>query len=336
MNDKEFDDYLKTKFKENWNSNTLGEQVDNIVGNMFQKRRKKKRLILMAISAILTSTTVLAITYNAFNLSSIGIDDSCLQIANENGYIQTLNIEEQYANGLGIKLNEFLIDDINMDISFEYRTDKYNISDIKDIFIQDLIIYDNDNNLLYKEGDNQNYISQTMGYTKIQKLGKNSFKNTFFAQSDSFPNSKELYIEFTNVILNCKKDNISINGNWKFKINVSDKMIYRKNIMYRAISNNNNGNITIKDLKLTNTGLIANIVAENSETLNKAQITAIINGKKYKTNNNVFEKDIRKNKNYIEQIYTFNLTKYDLPEEIKIRIKEQNIEKDIIFIKYEE
>ena len=331
-----FDDFLKRKFKEESSEDEIvSSNVDKMINDMFDRNRKKKKVLLMILPVILMSTTVFAVAYSVFNLSSVGIDDTCLNIANENGYIQTLNMESQEYEGLSINIDKFLIDDINMDISFEYKVNNEKLKDIKNIYIQDLYVYDENNNILFKEKEknDENSIAQTSGYSKIRKDGE-MLKNTFFAQSDNFPKSKIIFIEFSNVILNCTKDNIEINGSWKFEINVTDNMINRENINYKDISNNNyNKNITIKSMKLTNTGLIIDAEAPNNEILDKAKIDIIVNGKKIKANSNVFERNPKEDKNSTEYIFTYNLTKYDVPNQIIVHIKDKKDEREIIFIK---
>ena len=53
-------------------------------------------------------------------------------------------------------------------------------------------------------------------------------------------------------------------------------------------------------------------------------------------NNNIFEKNPKEDKNFKEYIFTYNLTKYDAPDQIKVQIKDKKEEREIIFIKDEE
>lgn len=331
-----FDDFLKRKFKEESVEEKIDySNIDKIIDDMFDIRRKKKKILLMVLPFILMSSTVFAVAYSIFNLSSVGIDDTCLNIATENGYIQNLDIVSKEYQGLSIGIDKFIIDDINMDISFEYKINNESYKDIKNIYIQDLYVYDENNNILFKEKENtaENVIAKTSGYTKIKKYG-DTFKNTLFLQSDNFPKSTKIFIKFNNVILNCTKNNIEVNGEWNFEINVAENMINRKTIKYKDISNSNyNKNIKIQNMKLTNTGLIINVETLNDEILNDSKIELIINNQKIKANNNVFEKDPKVSKKVKEYIFTYNLTKYDAPDQIKVQIKNKKEEREIIFIK---
>lgn len=332
-----FDDFLRKKFnEESVENDILSENVDKIINGMFNKRQKNKKILSVILPVLLMPTTVFAITYSVFNLSSVGIDDTCLNVAIENGYLEKVDVPYQEYGGLSVNIDKFLIDDINMVVSFSYKINIDNLKYVKNIYIQDLYIFDENNNILFNENNNGNVIAQTSGYSKVQKEN-NSLKNTFFAQSDNFPKSKKIFIEFDNVILNYGKSNTEIKGNWKFEINVTNNMVTRENINYKCISNNNyNKNITVKSMKLTNTGLIINAKASNNEILNKAKIEVIVDNKTIKANNNVFEKNLNDDKNKTEYIYTYNLTKYDAPNQIIVQIKYQNEKREMIFIKDEE
>ena len=84
MNDN-FDDFLKRKFNEKtFNTSPFSNSVDQIISNMFDKKRRRRKMLVTALPTLLITTTVLAFSYNIFNLSSVGIDDTCLNLATEN------------------------------------------------------------------------------------------------------------------------------------------------------------------------------------------------------------------------------------------------------------
>lgn len=335
MKKDKLDFFLEESFQQDSDIFPFENNIDNLIGGMFRKR-KRARKMLFFIPIVLTSTTVFAIAYGIFNLSSVGIDDSCIEMATKNGYIQKIDEPIQTFDGLGIKIKYFLMDDINLDIAFEYIANNDYVKDIKNVFIKDLYIYDNDNNVIYRE-ENENNKADTIGYSKVAKTSNNTFENTFFGQSSNFPKSKKIYVEFNKVILNCKNENKAINGTWKFEIEVPEIMINRETILYKCISSNNEEDITIDNVKLSNTGLILEASSSNNETLNKAVISVIANNNKYKANNNLFDINIKENipAKRIQRIYTFNITKYDAPNEIKVIIKNKGNECNMTFIKDE-
>lgn len=340
MDNDELDDLLEKVFKKDNNMSPFSDDIDNLIGNIFKKRAKKRKMLFF-IPILLTSTAVFAISHSTFYLSSVGLDDSGIETATKNGYVQTLDVPFQKFDNLGIKIDQFLIDDINFDISLEYEISDYDIKNIKNVFIQDICIYDENNNVIYMEenekSNSHTNIADTTGYSKIRKVSDNTFKTTFFAQSNNFPKSKKIYIKFSNVILNCKNENKIIKGMWNFEIEVSESMINRENIDYKCISNNSEGNISIKNMKLSNTGLILQADSNSYDRLDKTKIKIIANGKEYKSNNNLYDINIKENlfTNKAQRIYTFNITKYDIPNEIIVKVKYDNSERDITFIKDE-
>lgn len=95
-----FDDFLRKKFnEESVENDILSENVDKIINGMFNKRRKNKKILSVLLPVLLMSTTVFAITYSVFNLSSVGIDDTCLNVAIENGYLEKVDVPYQEYGG---------------------------------------------------------------------------------------------------------------------------------------------------------------------------------------------------------------------------------------------
>ena len=335
MNNDELEELLKKSFKDERYKSPFNDKIDNLMNNLYRKRKRKNRFLL-AIPILLVSTTVFAVAYNTLNLSSVGIDSSSsIELAVQNGYIQKVDIDMQTFDELGIKINSFLMDDINLDIVFEYKinNNSVNIDDIKDVSIQDITIYDENKNII-KSRDNYSYeneISELSGYSKVNKISNETFENTFFAEANNFPNSKRLYIEFEKVIFSCKKEVKRFNGKWKFELDVPENMVNRKEILYKCTSNNNIGNIIINEVKLSNTGLIVQVGPNSEELLNKTDISVIVDNKKYKANNNMYSEAENHNSSMIKRTYPFNLTIYDAPNEIIIEIKNNKEKKKLVF-----
>ncbi len=120
-----------------------------------------------------------------------------------------------------------------------------------------------------------------------KKISNTLFESTCFYQSNNFPNARKIYIEFSTVIFNCKKENKEFVGNWKFEIDVPAIMINRTEILYKCISDNKVGGVTVNNIKLTNTGLRLELSSNDEDLLYKTKVSLIINGTKYKPNNTV-------------------------------------------------
>lgn len=335
MNNNELDEFLKKSFKDDSCDSPFTDEIDNLMNGLYKKRKRRNKFLL-AIPILLVSTTAFAVAYNTFNLSSVNIDSSsAIELAVQNGYIQHVDMEMQTFEGVGITIERFLMDDINLDITFKYKVDNntVNIDDIKDLSIQDIIIYDENNNIIHnsKNYSYENNLSKATGHTKVKKISNETFENTFFAQANNFPNSQKLYIEFETVNLNCKKATKKINGKWKFELDVPENMVNREEVSYKCTSGNNEGNIIVNEVKLTNTGLIVQIGPNSEELLNNIDIEVIANNKKYKANNNLYSDIENINSNKFKRTYSFNLTIYDEPNEIIIIIKNDKENKKIVF-----
>ena len=200
MENDELDEMIIKAFNKRENENPFRERIDELIFNLDKKRKKRNRLLFSISAFLLTSTTVLAIGFNSFNLSNVGIDDSAIELATHNGYIQTVENDFQIYNDLGIKVNSFLMDDINLIISFDFKMDSLKIEDIKNLSISDFTILDEENNIIYNDKYSSSSLTESIGFNKVKKTSNNTFTDTFFAMSENYPNSNKLYIEFNNVL----------------------------------------------------------------------------------------------------------------------------------------
>ena len=93
------------------------------------------------------------------------------------------------------------------------------------------------------------------------------------------------------------------------------------------------GGVTVNNIKLTNTGLRLELSSNDEDLLYKTKVSLIINGTKYKPNNTVYtvKEDIYLGK--IEKIVPFNLTMYDTPNEIIVKLKNKHENKEVKLIK---
>ena len=331
MDNDELEKMLIKAFNKRENENPFRERIDELIINLDKKRKKRNRLLFSISAFLLTSTTVLAIGFNSFNLSNVGIDDSAIELATHNGYIQTVENDFQIYNDLGIKVNSFLMDDINLIISFDFKMDSLKIENIKNLSISDFTILDEENNIIYNDKNSSSSLTESIGFNKVKKTSNNTFTDTFFAMSENYPNSNKLYIEFNNVLFNCKKENININGMWKFEVDVPNKMINREELLFNCNQNNTVGDITVGSIKVTNSGSLIEISSNSEESLNKAKIKIKVDGKEYKITNNIFDNISQDGSDKITRFIYCNLTKYDEIDKIIVEIKNGNQKGEFIY-----
>ena len=265
------------------------DNIDNIIGNVVQKQiyepvefkqaimtsfenenkySVKNKIIKIIITIIAFITTSAGVVFakdisnfikNIFEHETIG--RGVIEMA-ENGYIQNVNMDFIENNEVYVKVNNILMDDYNLDIVFEVKT-KENTEKISDIEIEDLIISDENNNLIYCNYNRADLYEQFCkehniefskmnmhnnltngGYqTQIIEKTEDSIKFLYKMYSDNYPKSKEL-------IFNFKKINMLVNnevskelkGNWNIKIDLPEDFYTRKTLIYSVKDNSDTEN----------------------------------------------------------------------------------------------
>lgn len=329
MKDSELDIYLKRNVNYIKDDSIIERNVNSMLKSVnFKKEKTKekrilKKLKLATLPILLSSAVVFAVGINTFNLSSVGINENSINLAIKNNYIQEVNMA-QTSDDLTIKIDKFIVDDINMDIGLEISSSKYDLDNIKNIYIRDLKITDENNNQIFTENERQtNNIVLTYGYSKIENQNRNSLSNSIFLKSNAFPKSKSINISFSEIELHYKNNDNIVNGSWNYSFDVNKEMQERENIEYivsneNVEKNKNNDSLKINNIKLTNTGLAVNVDSNNIELLNKAKIYLNINNNKIYANNDKIQNLNYSDENSVEYIYTFPITKYDTPNNFEL------------------
>lgn len=339
MNDKELEMYLKRHVNYIKDNSIIEQNVNKMLKNInFKKEKAKgilKKLKIATLPILLSSAVVFAVGINIFNLSSVGINEDSIDAAIKNNYIQDVNIA-QTSDNLTIKIDKFIIDDINMDIGLEISSSKYDLENVKNIYIRDLKITDENNNQIFTETEKQsNNIALTYGYTKIENKNNNTISNAIFLKSNNFPKSKTIYIYFSEIELHYKNKDLIINGLWNYNFDVKEEMEERSNIEYDIVSENvkinkNNDYLKISSVKLTNTGLIFYVESNNIALLNKMKFYLNINSNKVYANNDKIENIKNHKENSVEYIYNFPITKYDTPNNFELVIDSKDFKGNYI------
>ena len=180
-----------------------------------------------------------------------------IQMAEE-GYIQNTNMDFIEDNGISIKIDSILMDDYNLDIAFEVKTEE-NIKPIYNIEISDLIISDENNNIIYCSYDrvdlyedfckkhniefsnknmHNNYTNE--GYqTEVIERTDNSVKFLYKLYSTGYPKSKKLIFDFKNINIISRVENITndrvsqnLEGEWNIEVDLPEVFYNRKNLIY--------------------------------------------------------------------------------------------------------
>lgn len=277
------------------NNNEIFENVKMkiAISNMKEKdmktnenKPKFKKLIGIAAACIIVSISGVAVAtnynriINYFGLGK-GVDSAI-----ENGYIENPNMNyissqstlESASNAtilsdleVNTKIDDFLMDDLNLSVNFNLRFDeKLNIDNVESIELQDLIVTDEENriiccmatkevfdeyckenNLPYVYGEfNENYINNGLNsFIKYRNSTNNQINLIYNIYADQFPRSQKLKFSFSKILLkefyNEEEKNTILTGSWEINVNVPETMYNRQNVTYKVTScSNQNFNIT--------------------------------------------------------------------------------------------
>ena len=205
----------------------------------------------------------------------------------EEGYIEEAKTESESSESIvvneetgqviedfetSIKVDKFVMDDFTLSITFDVEfSDKIKEmiepSKMGDMNFPDLVIYDENNVILYCMGGNRltefckeknigdydyNTIPEDMLINSgvecyIQSKNQNSVKMLYniYTGGDVYPKSKKLYFDMNKIKISGSpetlmgEEEITLSGDWKFSVDVPEKMYNRSNIVYKQKSSTN-------------------------------------------------------------------------------------------------
>ncbi len=352
MNDKEIFEKVKMKIAifNNEERNITVEKNENKIGKS-----------IGIVAGIILSTTVLAttgITLTKKYADKFGNNSSQgVQIAVENDYIEKVNMEHQTSEGIDISVDYFLLDDANFDIVFDIKFDeKYNVNEMLGLELVDLKVVDETGKKVFatmeaeaeednieelykdKEGSKNNYKLYFGGYSNENKIvGEHEIKNYVTATGNpvNFPNSKKLIVTFSKIKVTKNMENPNenpiYNGQWKFELDVPEKM-YSREIVYYKAKNITGGDYIIEKAQLSNTAFKIYLSKTEDLQMSNEEYVETTNGKKFyisQRNDGDGELSIGNDRNS-KYYNTFNLTKFDATENLKVHLFKNNGQEVII------
>lgn len=271
-----------------------------------KERYGMKRIVSVMCIVALVSGITIATSNGKKEIIDRGSDIG-LGIAAGNGYISyenadylesksSMKFNEKYIGEFNIKakIDNFIMDDSNLNTEFCFELDPninnyIPINKIVKFFIDDLIIRDDENIILYDGGAGEgnlenfeNYCKQynleyTMGYFSDKYYNsaissfisyynqeENLIKDMINIFSEEYPKSKKLYYSFKKIRLVTEDylDTINLEGDWNFEVDVPQNMYNRENIDYRVVSCSNE-KFDIYSSFVTDTGFEIGLIINN-------------------------------------------------------------------------
>lgn len=254
---------------------------------------KKKIIATVCASFVLVSGIVVATNIEKIKNKDRGLGGG-IDTAVENGYIAEPNVEFVNVENIGanVKLENFLMDDVNLSVNFMFDFDK-NIKDtidiekVSNIELSDLIVRDEENRIIYsspnqeafekycKENNldytfcqfNENYMNNGLNAFVVSK-SSDSIELMYNMYAENFPKSKKLYFSFSTITISEytieKEIKYEIKGEWEATVEVPEKMYNRTEEYYKVVSCDND-DFEVYVAKATETGFEIGVIISNIE-----------------------------------------------------------------------
>lgn len=199
------------------------------------------------------------------------------------------------SNNTNIKINNLLMDDYNLSLTFSIKVDdNIDVSKIRKLRLPNMIISDENHNIIYCENkdtfnnycttNNLNFNFLEFGehynnnernwYIKSKSLEDNTL--TFVMNLNSivyqYPKSHKLYINFSQINMTEREiyqnEEYILNGNWNIEYNVPAKFYNRENIIYNVTYCSDN-KLTITEACVYNTGMVFEFTSQDKPMFNE-------------------------------------------------------------------
>lgn len=324
---------------------------------------KKKIIATACAGLILVSGIVVASNINKYKqvekeLAGRQVLGEGIKTAIYNGYISYPKIDfmDFDDKGTQIKIESFLMDDLNLSINFLIKFDesKINMKKISEIDLNKLVIRDEENKIMvaacdpeflekyYKENNlnykYDDYYNDNIMYCGLLGSGESKEGNmlrlthNMYLGIDGFPKSKKLYFSLGGMKIrefeNGTESEYELEGNWNVEVDVPENMYNRTNEEYKVV-NCSSKNFNVYKTILTDTRFEIGFTVSNTFVSKGGYIGSssiyIINEYRNKFNtsytaarieNAEYSDDEMKCDNY----KTFEMTKYDATDKIYIII----------------
>lgn len=181
--------------------------------------------LIIMFSGIVYAKDIERIIRDIFTNSTEAID-----VAVENGYIQENISEYTYDQEIGIKVDSLILDDLNLNVAFNFET---KLDNVKSIRFNDFYIKTNNNktlydsNFKYTEKLNNLPLNKTISWTnKPVKINDITFMDSIiFGLRESSEEITNLYFYINSLDIIYEDNQIEVlEGNWNFEVEIDEVM----------------------------------------------------------------------------------------------------------------
>lgn len=275
---------------------------------ILNKIRNIKRIAAIIICAItVTSGVVFADSIVKYISSIFTSTTESIDIATQNGYVQNVNMDFVYDKDIGIKVDNVIMDEAKLDISYLYKVN----DNIDNFELYEYTIKDSNNYIWYVLNyekyiyNNPPIITSMHNSTNPIRLENNIIKESILYSSNEFPKCEKLFIEVNKIRLNSQE---IVEGNWKIELNIADKFNEREKIIYEPSYNEH---IIQSEIYLTETtlkvSLELDVLYDDDFTFYNS---AILNDEFNREFTSTYKTGTQ-NEHTSKLIFEFNVSKYD-------------------------
>lgn len=340
LNDKRIENIIKREID-------IPESFINVIENFGNKEKVKikstkkinklnwKVAVLIIAIALPLSMPIIANT-SKFLRNTFANDNLGVQKAVENNYIKNINMEYIKSNGLNLKAESIIMDNSNLNILLNYAFDNP-ISDIDNIFISDLNIKDENNNIIYTNNNEKEFLTKTVDWYRVESIDNTNAKQSLvFLSNNKFPKSKKLYISFSKVEISTRLFKKGISGSWSFEIELPEEFYNRSDIILSQKSESKN--FKVLKAELSSTLLYIEVETPILDTYDRKYLALKENvilkdesGNKYEVGRNLETED-SSGKTILKFSFE-NITKYDSINKLYIEFKNNDQYEEIVLEK---
>lgn len=199
-----------------------------------------------------------------------------IETAINNGYIMNVDGEPVTSNDVSLKINQILLDDYNLDISFGLEFKNMEIPDnVQAIKFESMLITDENNNILYHSGSkeifdefvtknnlNVSYKEYTNKYINsglsINIIPDNNSSFMLVCNlspfNATFPKSTKYNIYIENIVFSINNTDKVINANWNLESSLTSDFQNRISVKYTCQNLSDYNNIVNVDVVTYTTG----------------------------------------------------------------------------------
>lgn len=305
--------------------------ISNFEKKEMNKSMAKTKILQIATSFVLVIGIITGVTYAGVKIAEIfrikGMDDTGIQTAIQNNYVQNIDMDYIEEEKVKFKVDYLMMDDINFDLVFNFVTED-NVDNYEGIAVGNLKITDENNNQIYIDSEDQDIWTKNIAlmagnWSVIEKEG-NTLRQVMHLVSNNFPKSNKLYVSFDKITLyNVNQGNpitIEYDGNYKLEFDVSKQLAERKTIEYEVKSSK-----IVKEAKLTNSGLAVTLDIDKYISSEDDFTVTDSSGNTYVLSNTLRILDKEDLNKIDKQILIFTMTIYNKSDTIILKLNNGQI-----------